>query len=722
MFIVTRRQMLRSILTSLLTGLLATLVCAPISAEEPFQQMIDGLRARGYYDVALDYLVEMRTSKLLPDALRPTVSYEAGRTLIDAAIQQRDFAARARDLDQAVARLQEFLAASPSHPLAGSATLQLGNVIVERGRMALEASKRPSQQAQKPALVKQARELFAQAGQVFGEAEGKFKQKLDSFDGLSEKDPKNKAKVEARDQVRRDSIQSQMYSAGVLDELAGTYAEGSGESKKYLQEAADKYESIYQAYRRRLAGLQAHIKQGQCYRELGDERQALSIYADILNQSDDQEDFRELKATAFYLSLEAWISPAENKAELAAAKGEQWLRTARGAEDRKPQWLAARYFTALAHKHLADALKPKDPKRDQELAAAKENATRVARVANPYQDAARALAAQLAGLDPHSQQPATFAEALERGKTALDDMSVKETQIRVAPAMKLEAQIPKLQQEVQADRDRAKHDFDLAMKLRDSSTPLEDLNGARYYLCFLDYQLGRYYDAAVLGEFVARHYPDSAGARPCARIALASYLQGFNDRDERAAASREVDRQKMTQLVEFMAKHWPAEPEVEEAFAILIAVAAFMILRYGLFGVFADIALTLNVVLLLAALTAFGATLTLPGIAGIVLTMGMAVDANVLIYERIREEQRNGRSMLASIDTGFRRAMATIIDANMTHLIASLILFELGSGSVKGFAVTLGVGIITSFFTAVMVTRLIVIAWLNLARPRRLAI
>jgi len=154
----------------------------------------------------------------------------------------------------------------------------------------------------------------------------------------------------------------------------------------------------------------------------------------------------------------------------------------------------------------------------------------------------------------------------------------------------------------------------------------------------------------------------------------------------------------------------------------LIFVALFMIARYGLFGIFADVALTLNVVLLLAALTLFGATLTLPGIAGIVLTMGMAVDANVLIYERIREEQRNGRSMLASIDTGFRRAMATIIDANMTHLIASLILFQLGSGPVRGFAVTLGVGIITSFFTAVMVTRLIVVTWLQIARPKRLAI
>jgi protein-export membrane protein SecD len=158
------------------------------------------------------------------------------------------------------------------------------------------------------------------------------------------------------------------------------------------------------------------------------------------------------------------------------------------------------------------------------------------------------------------------------------------------------------------------------------------------------------------------------------------------------------------------------------ALAGLIFVAVFMVLRYGLFGLFADVTLIFNVVLLLAILTLLGATLTLPGIAGIVLTMGMAVDANVLIYERIREEQRNGRSMLASIDAGFRRAMATIIDANATHVIASAILFALGSGPVRGFAVTLLFGIITSFFTAVMVTRLIVIQWLHSARPKKLAI
>ena len=154
----------------------------------------------------------------------------------------------------------------------------------------------------------------------------------------------------------------------------------------------------------------------------------------------------------------------------------------------------------------------------------------------------------------------------------------------------------------------------------------------------------------------------------------------------------------------------------------LFLVVLFMIGRYGLFGVFADVALTFNVILLLATLTLLGATLTLPGIAGIVLTMGMAVDANVLIFERIREEQRNGRGIFASIDQGFQRARATIIDANATHLIAALILFELGSGPVRGFAVTLGLGIITSFFTAVMVTRLMVILWLAIRRPKELTI
>ncbi|MEM7679673.1 MAG: protein translocase subunit SecD [Pseudomonadota bacterium] len=145
----------------------------------------------------------------------------------------------------------------------------------------------------------------------------------------------------------------------------------------------------------------------------------------------------------------------------------------------------------------------------------------------------------------------------------------------------------------------------------------------------------------------------------------------------------------------------------------LVAVLVFMLLAYGLFGFFADVALIVNVALIFAVLSGLQATLTLPGIAGIVLTIGMAVDANVLIFDRIREELRAGRSAISAIDAGYSRAMATIVDSNLTTLIAAFILFSFGTGPIKGFAVTLGIGIMTSFFTAIMVTRLLVIAWLR---------
>jgi preprotein translocase subunit SecD len=150
----------------------------------------------------------------------------------------------------------------------------------------------------------------------------------------------------------------------------------------------------------------------------------------------------------------------------------------------------------------------------------------------------------------------------------------------------------------------------------------------------------------------------------------------------------------------------------------VVLVVVFMVLFYGLFGIFADIALFFNLAIMMACLTMLGATLTLPGIAGIALTMGMAVDANVLIYERIREEMRSGRSMLSSLDAGFKRAFGTILDSHVTTLVAGILLYELGSGPVKGFAVTLSIGVLTSLFSAILVTRLQIVSWLHRFRPK----
>lgn len=153
-----------------------------------------------------------------------------------------------------------------------------------------------------------------------------------------------------------------------------------------------------------------------------------------------------------------------------------------------------------------------------------------------------------------------------------------------------------------------------------------------------------------------------------------------------------------------------------------ILVIVFMLVTYRLFGVFANIAVAINVAMIFGVLSLLNATLTLPGIAGIVLTVGIAVDSNVLIYERIREELRSGRTAISAIDAGFRRALSTILDSNITTFIAAAVLFYIGTGPVRGFAVTLGVGIITTVFTAFTLTRLIVAGWVRWKRPQTVPI
>jgi protein-export membrane protein SecD len=154
-----------------------------------------------------------------------------------------------------------------------------------------------------------------------------------------------------------------------------------------------------------------------------------------------------------------------------------------------------------------------------------------------------------------------------------------------------------------------------------------------------------------------------------------------------------------------------------------IAILVFMLLSYGmLFGGIACLALVVNLAMIIAAMSVFQATLTLPGIAGLILTIAIAVDANVLIYERMRDEVKAGRSAALAIDAGFGKAMVTILDANITTILAALILFQFGQGPVRGFAWTLTIGTVTSVITAVLVTQVLIATWYRATRPKTLPI
>ena len=152
----------------------------------------------------------------------------------------------------------------------------------------------------------------------------------------------------------------------------------------------------------------------------------------------------------------------------------------------------------------------------------------------------------------------------------------------------------------------------------------------------------------------------------------------------------------------------------------VLMVAAFMVLSYGRFGAYANVALGINICLIFAIMSLIGGTLTLPGIAALVLTMGMAVDANVLVFERIREELKTAKGPARAIELGYERALSAIIDSNITTFMAALILWFLGSGPVRGFAIMLGLGVITSVFTAIFVSRLLVVMWFERKRPKEI--
>ncbi len=158
------------------------------------------------------------------------------------------------------------------------------------------------------------------------------------------------------------------------------------------------------------------------------------------------------------------------------------------------------------------------------------------------------------------------------------------------------------------------------------------------------------------------------------------------------------------------------------ALAGLIFISVFAIIYYGFFGFVANVAMIINIAIILSILSMIGATLTLPGIAGIVLTMGMSIDANVLIFERIKEELRDKKTVLASVEQGFAQAFRTITDSNITTLIVAFFLYLFGNGPVKGFAVTLSIGIVSSMFSAIILTRMIIAVWIKKKRPTKLAL
>jgi tetratricopeptide (TPR) repeat protein len=549
------------------------------SASEPAQAFLEGLRERGYYDTALDYLQSAEQNPAVSEAFKSTLVFERGVTLVAGARLQRDSALREQQLDEAQKILQQYIASQPGSLYAFSARSQLGNVMAERARARLEKSKKLAPNEKTPVL-KQSRDLYGQANKEFAALVEELRAKLKTYPAaLDEK--KEAKKIEERDRYRQDFLQAQLLVAATKEELADTLNKGSKEWTAALTAAADTYKKIFEDYRTRIAGLYARMYQGRCYQKLGKHKEAIAFFNELLANPDSPE-FRALRIKVMSLAVDSWL--AQELYPEVLDKVVKVIDSARPSEDKTDDLMHLRVATARACKEYADRLKKKnakDPNIRKLLRDGRALVTYASKFPGEEQDAARRLLPEFAAGEVDAAgarpQPKTFVEARNAAKQAIDDMQSAGILVKTLPTRMLglkgndlaevKKQLDDAKQQVAQNQDDAMEFCRLALKLTDSETDLNDINLVRYLLCYLLYGEKNYYDAIVMGEFLARRYPDSVGARPCAKIVLASFVNLYaqNQTDDKDFETSQIES-----IADYIVKKWPDQPESDEALNTLI--------------------------------------------------------------------------------------------------------------------------------------------------------
>lgn len=541
------------------------LLAGAAAADEPMEPMLQALRRRGLHDVALDYLASLRDSALLKDAARQTIPYEEGCSLVEVARQQRSTEERLKTLANARSKFEEFLQAQPDHPQAAAASIQLGNLLVERGRAQRDAGRQSHDKSAATGHLAEAAQLLAEARGQLASAESQFE---DQLRALGRPAAGEDARLGARrEELRRQLLQSRLFAAQALYEAALCQEPRSAEHKRLLDEAASAYAAVHEKYPQVLGGYYALLWQGRCLAEQRKWSEALALYDELRRRPEEDEDFRQLKAKALLAALDGWISGDPPDVPRAIEQSQAWLNQLRGAEDRVPDNIEIRW--RLAQALVERARSSTDASEQAQLRkAGLAQAEFVAGAAGPR----RAEARQLVGaLTQRGEQPppTSFADARQRAQDAVDRLRSAEGKVHAASADSAAR--------AQAETERAAAAREAAailarqIALRGSTDSLDDLNQARYYLAYVELQLGNRYAAAALGEFLARRYPQSPQGRGGAKIALAAFLAEYNRLGD---VDRTFESERLENLARYLAETWPREPEANEAWLTLGDIAA----------------------------------------------------------------------------------------------------------------------------------------------------
>jgi hypothetical protein len=525
------------------------------------KEFVDGLRApeRGYYDVALDYLEAMRGSPLADKAFRKTIDYEIGVTLLEQC-RTLPTAGRAAELEKARTCFQKFLAAHLEHPLVVSANRHLAGVLIEQGRLDKEIARQSGKLPDdRDRLLEQARGLFADAQKALAVVDAQLNKTQKSFGRV---DPSDAAAIQRRDRVRGEIILTRLALANALYEIAFTYEPDSNRRKLALEDAAAKFGEYYWKYEQWLGGCVFRLEEARCYKELGDYANAMSILDGLATlRAGDEQGFRQIRTAATKLALQTLLMPKVKKYKDAWAWYEKWESNNEQSGESDADATAVTYLGGEAALELARAVNRNDADqaevRHEYLKRAKDLLSLAASSPGEYRKKARLLFTDplLTAGQVHVETPKSYADACDRAKLAWERLQ----DTNLTP------------DEMDRFRAEARECFRFALAHSPGEAKIDDRNAIRYCLAYLDWAAEDYYDAAVLGEFLARRYSDGTHAQRGAEIAMMAYARLCGEIV--AGDDRKFETGRMMAIADFITHRWPNTPVADGARMLQIRTA-----------------------------------------------------------------------------------------------------------------------------------------------------
>ncbi len=539
-------------------------------AEEPAATFLQALRDRGYFDLTETYLERLEESDLGSPEFRESLVFERGLSAIQAASRESDPGTRAAGMDAAKSLFSTFLTAQPEHPRAGDARSWLSRIVLEQARGEVLAAGQEVDAAV-------AKSFYREASQLFDEAEEEFSARLEEMRKELEwinQQPTARQDTDRRDAVRNDYLAAKMVLAEIAYEKAACLRESRADYETQINEASQRFGELAEKYRKKFVGLQALILQGKCSQDLGNFKQARGYYEEFLDPGLAEGPLRKLAAQAVIYSMQCLANDTVDEWPEAVQLGESWLKGLGGAAASDPD--VQRVQMEVVRTLLAQSQQPRfRSEADRLTKAARKYALPVARKPGPQQPQARELLSQLPGESLEAslgEQPNTFEEARLAADAARENASSMELALRLLERKlattrdpdeleQIRAEIDESRQSATKNSRQAKDLYRQAIRMAPSTLDVSELNQLRLYTAYLAFRLDDFYEAAVVGEFLARKFPEFPSSTAAANIALASYLRLYGDgsqaREAAFAAAAAV------RMADYLASTWPTKKEAQ---------------------------------------------------------------------------------------------------------------------------------------------------------------